>query len=461
MLHTECGVLGLYNVEEPVRKAYFGLYALQHRGQESAGIFLSDRRKFTGYKNFGMVREVFSTARLQELAAVPGACHAIGHVRYAGQKDNVAANLQPMFFRHLRAEFAICSNGALTNAESLTNALQNEGSIFQSTSISEILTHLLVKNSQKFLPALQEVLPKLVGSYCYVIMRKNKMYAIRDPHGFLPLSVGRIGEGYVIASETSAFDILGAEYLFDVEPGEIIVFSESGLERHRFAPQQKHSICLMEHIYFARPDSTIGGMNIHLSRQRAGQELAKESFVPCDIIVGVPESALSAARGYATECGVPLDSGLIKNKYSGRSFIASTQAERDLIVQMKLSPITSLLKGKRVTLLDDSIVRGTTSRQLIAMVRRAGAREVHLRIASPKMIAPCFYGVDSSSYDALIGAHKSVEEVAEAIGADSLAYLSLEGLCRAVGTKEVCSGCFTKNYPTDLCDHEQWMREHH
>lgn len=451
-MHHECGLIGLYHVDQAATKTYYGLYALQHRGQEGCGIYTCDEQSFEGQKSFGMVRSVLED-KVEKLEA-RGARNALGHCLYVSKENHLTSNLQPMHFRHMRAEFALASNGSLLNQEQLCAELQQNGAIFQSTSICEILAYLLVQNKDKFLPALTSSLQRLVGSFCYVILRRDKLYAIRDPLGMMPLALGRLGEGWVIASENCAFDIIGAEFVRDVEPGEIIEISANGLSSTRFAERQKSAICLMEYIYFARPDSEIDGINVHLSRFRAGMQLARESFAPSDLIVGVPESATSTARGYAEECGVPFDQGLIKNKYSGRTFIESTQTRRDLAVSMKLSPIHPLVKGKRITLVDDSIVRGTTSWQIIAMMRRAGAREVHMRIASPKMISPCFYGVDTSSYDQLIGSTRSTEEICRCIGADSLAYISNEGLRRAIGRDSVCDACFSEHYPTPLFDYK-------
>lgn len=459
MLHHECGVLGLFNQTDPARKAYLGLHALQHRGQESAGIFVTDGESFKGYKNFGLLKEVFDENKLNRLSQEKP-CHALGHVRYSGEKDNVANNLQPMFFRHLRAEFAICNNGALLNSESLSQQLQEQGAIFQSTGSCEILAHLILRNKEGFIPALQTALPKLIGSYCFVMMLRKHMIAARDPRGFMPLVLGKLEDGYVVASESCALDILGADYIRDVEPGEILDISHEGLQSYRFTEEVDPAYCLMEYIYFARPDSMINGVNVHQARYRSGVELAREAPVDSDLVIGVPDSSLSATQGYAAETGLPLHSGLIKNKYSGRTFIEPTQAQRDRAVYMKLSPIRYLIEGKRVTLIDDSIVRGTTSRQLVRMMRSIGAKEVHLRIASPKMIGPCFYGVDSSDYDQLIGARQSVAQIAAELGADSLAYLSLEGLCRAIGKpmSSMCASCFNDQFRTPLCEHEAFVR---
>lgn len=456
----ECGVLGLYNVDDPAKKAYSGLYALQHRGQESTGIFVADGQDFQGYKNFGLVREVFNEENLNMLDQ-NGSKHAIGHVRYTSAKDNIVSNIQPMFFRHLRSEFAICSNGAILNFSELHTELQEQGAIFQSTSSCEILAHLLVRAPGKFLPAFKEALNRFVGSYCFVVMRKNRIYAARDPLGFMPLCLGKIDDGYVVASESCALDMIGAEFIRDIEPGEVVEIMEDGVFSHRFAEEQKQAYCLMEYIYFARPDSNINGLNIHQARYESGVQLAKESAIDCDWVIGIPDSALAAAQGYAATAGLPLQYGLIKNKYSGRTFIEPTKKQRDMAVQMKLSPIRYLIEGKSVTLIDDSIVRGTTSRQIIKVVREFGAKEVHMRIASPKMIGPCLYGVDTSTYEDLIASKKTVEEIREELGADSLAFLSLGGLCDALGLEKdrVCDACYTGQYPTELHDYAGCIEE--
>lgn len=455
------GLLGLYNVKEAAVKAYYGLFSLQHRGQESCGIFTSDEKDIRGYKNFGMVRHVFTDDVLRDLES-NRPIHAIGQARYAAENQMAAANLEPMHFHHLRAQFAAASSGHLTNHRQLNTLLQERGAIFQSDSSSEILAHLLVQDSNKFLPALQKALSHMEGGFCFVILRRNKLYAMRDPLGIHPLSLGKLDDGWIVSSETCAFELLGADYVRDVEPGEIIEIREDNtVHSHRFAEARQGASCIMEYIYFARPDSNLDGINVHQSRYRAGIELARESAVDCDLVIGVPDSSLSAARGYSKASGIPNDQGLIKNKYSGRSFIENNQERRDLAVYLKLSPIRSLIEGKRVTLVDDSIVRGTTSRQLISMMRRSGATEVHLRIASPKMLAPCFYGMDTSNYEQLIGSRLSVDEIREYIGADSLYYLSNEGLRRAIGKTDFCDACFTENYPTKLYQYQEVIDNWH
>lgn len=454
-MHTECGLLGLYNVDHPAHKAYYGLHALQHRGQESAGIYVADGENFDGYKNLGLAREVFTDQDLDRLDQ-GGVCHAVAHVRYAGQGAKLLNEVQPLFFSHLRAQFAVCSSGALLNYPSLNHELQEAGAIFQSHSSCEILTHFLVRHEQKFLPALQDSLNRLQGSYCFVFLRRNRLIAVRDPLGFMPLCYGKLGDGYVVASESCALDTLGAELIRDIKPGEIIDISPEGVHSYTFDQRPQTAYCLMEYIYFARPDSYLNGINVHQARYQAGRELARESAVDCDLVIGVPDSSLSAAQGFADEAGLPNRSGLIKNKYSGRSFIEPSQEKRELAVYLKLSPIRYLIEGKRITLIDDSIVRGTTSLHLIKLLREYGAKEVHMRIASPRMIRPCFYGVDSTDYHQLMGASHDVDEMCQILGADSLAFLSIEGLCRAaqVTRDQVCQGCFTGAYPTPLYDQE-------
>lgn len=459
-MQHECGVFGVYNTTEPAHKAFHALYALQHRGQESSGIYVSDSENFQGYKNHGLVLQVFDDERLNDLDST-NPCHALGQVSASGSTNIEINSIQPMFFKHMRAEFALCASGSLLNQESLNRSLQEEGAIFQSSSICETLTHLLVRNKETFLPALKQSLAELVGSYCFIILRKNRLYAMRDPYGFMPLCLGKLGDSYIVASESCALDALGAEFIRDVEAGEIIEINQEGIFSHRFTDRAKPAFCLMEYVYFARPDSIINGINVHKARYNCGVELAKESTADCDLVIGVPDSSLSAAQGFAQEANLPMHSGLIKNKYSGRSFIEPMAKKRKMVVSMKLSPIRYLIENKSITLIDDSIVRGTTMRHLVSMLRDYGAKEVHIRIASPKMLGPCFYGVDFSSYEELIGAHKSVDEICKELGADSLKFLSLPGLCKAVGIEEnaVCGACYTEKYPTSLHDYEAYVRE--
>lgn len=449
-LHEECGVFGVYDLPKAADMTYYGLHALQHRGQEGAGITVSNGYKLTGVKNEGNVRFVFSESVLSKLDGH----HAIGHVRYATTGGGGILNVQPFLFRHGSGDFALCHNGNIVNSESLRENLERKGSIFQSTSDTEILAHLLHRdNRAKPIDALKEALLYLEGAFAFLILTKDTLYAMRDKHGLRPLSIGTLDNGYVIASETCALDAVGATFLRDIEPGEIVTIDEKGLHSTVYALNTQSKICAMEYIYFSRPDSDLLGLNVHRSRKIAGRILAAESGVDADIVIGVPDSSLSAASGYAEASGIPYEMGLIKNRYSGRTFIEPSQHLREKGVKMKLSPVRSVIKGKRVILIDDSIVRGTTSKMIVEMLRQAGAKEIHMRIASPQIVAPCFYGVDTSTYEELISAFNDTEAVRQLIGADSLAFLSLEGLKKALGNRGLCDACFTKDYPTHLYQH--------
>lgn len=447
-LHEECGVFGIYNVEHAAELAYFGLHALQHRGQESCGIVACNNERLKAYKGEGSVKEVFTGNILTDRLA---GNVAIGHVRYATKDGTGFHNAQPFLFRHSFGDFALCHNGNIVNSDDLKRNLEEQGSIFQSTSDSEILAHLIKKDLKHTrTEVIKKSLNMLEGAFAFVVLTKDKMYAMRDRHGLRPLSLARLGDGYVVSSETCAFDAIGAEFIRDVEPGEIIVISQNGLKSCFYTEETETKICAMEYIYFSRPDSDVDGLNVHTARKESGKMLAKEAPVDADIVIGVPDSSLSAASGYAEESHIPFEMGLIKNKYIGRTFIEPSQALREKGVKMKLSPIRSIVSGKRVVVIDDSIVRGTTSKQIVTMLRDAGAAEVHMRIASPTMISPCFYGVDTSTYDELISVNHSVEEVRDIIGADSLAFLSIEGLKKAHGGRDMCLACFNGKYPTKL-----------
>lgn len=450
-IHDECGVFGIYGVENAASMTYYGLHALQHRGQEGCGILSVDHEgKFHRIKGKGLVTEVFKG---DELQAMQGSM-AIGHVLYTAAEGNRLENVQPLFFHHRSGDFAIANNGSLVNAEELRSYLEKRGSLFQSSSDSEILAHLIKKEGMVVdrhrIHTIIDALNMMEGAFTFVIMTANRIYACRDKHGLHPLALGRLGEGYVVASETCAFDTLGAEYIRDVEPGEVITIDHHGIRSNLYSQFKHYHMCSMEYIYLARPDSDIEGCNVHAYRKETGKLLFKEAPAEADIVVGVPDSSLSAAMGYAEASGLPYEMGLIKNKYIGRTFIQPTQALREKGVRMKLSAVRTIVKGKRVVLVDDSIVRGTTSRRIVTMLKEAGATEVHVRIASPPMTEPCFYGVDTTSYDELISARLSVEEVCKAIGADTLAFLSEESLYTAGNRKELCTACFTGRYPTAL-----------
>ena len=449
-INDECGVFGIYGVEDAASLTYYGLHALQHRGQEGCGIVSVDEHaSFHRIKGKGLVTEVFKGDELQQMQGRM----AIGHVLYTAAEGNRLENVQPLFFHHNSGDFAIANNGKLVNAEELRAYLEKRGSLFQSSSDSEILAHLIKKDFRGNRPRIEAILDALnmmEGAFTFLVMTSRRIYACRDKHGLHPLAIGKLGEGYVIASETCAFDTVGAEYIRDVEPGEVVTIDHHGMRSNHYSQFKHHCMCSMEYIYLARPDSDIEGCNVHAYRKESGKLLFKEAPADADIVVGVPDSSLSAAMGYAEASGLPYEMGLIKNKYIGRTFIQPTQALREKGVRMKLSAVRTIVKGKRVVLVDDSIVRGTTSRRIVTMLKEAGATEVHVRIASPTMTEPCFYGVDTTSYDELISARLSVPEVCKAIGADTLAFLSEESLYKAGKRAELCTACFTGRYPTAL-----------
>ena len=450
-LHEECGVFGVYGVPGAASLAYYGLHALQHRGQEGAGIVTVDEQgALRRVKGEGLVTEVFTESKL---AGLKGDM-AIGHVRYTTAGGGGIENVQPFLFRHNSGDFALAHNGNIVNSALLREYLENKGSLFQSTSDSEILAHLIKKETKyrdrPRIFAIIDALNMLEGAFAFVIMTANRIYACRDKYGLRPLSIGRLGDGWVVSSETCAFDVIGAEFVRDVEPGEVVTIDDKGLRSRDYSMYKRRQMCSMEYIYFARPDSDIEGCNVHAYRKESGRLLYEQAPADADIVVGVPDSSLSAAMGYAEASGLPYEMGLIKNKYIGRTFIQPTQELREKGVRMKLSAVRTIVKDKRVVLVDDSIVRGTTSRRIVTMLKEAGASEVHVRIASPPMISPCFYGVDTSTYDELISARKNVDEVRREIGADTLAFLAPEALLKAGGRQELCMACFTAQYPTAL-----------
>lgn len=449
-INDECGVFGIYGVDDAVSLTYYGLHALQHRGQEGCGIVsVDDNTHFHRIKGKGLVTEVFKGDELQSMKGRM----AIGHVLYTAAEGNRPENVQPLYFHHNSGDFAIANNGKLVNAAELKSYLEKRGSLFQSNSDSEILAHLIKKDYRGNRPRIEAILDALnmmEGAFTFLVMTSRRIYACRDKHGLHPLALGKLGDGYVVASETCAFDTVGAEYIRDVEPGEVVTIDHHGIRSNHYSQFKHHCMCSMEYIYLARPDSDIEGCNVHAYRKESGKLLFKEAPAEADIVVGVPDSSLSAAMGYAEASGLPYEMGLIKNKYIGRTFIQPTQALREKGVRMKLSAVRTIVKGKRVVLVDDSIVRGTTSRRIVTMLKEAGATEVHVRIASPTMTEPCFYGVDTTSYDELISARLSVPEVCKAIGADTLAFLSEESLYKAGNREELCTACFTGRYPTAL-----------
>lgn len=454
-IHEECGVFGAWNVPYAAEVAYYALHAEQHRGQQGCGIVsVDDEGNMKRIKGRGLVNEVFNEDNLSTLKG----SMAIGHVRYGSAGGDGIENVQPLLFRHNSGEFALANNGSLVNAKLLRKYLEDRGSLFQSNSDAEILAHLIKKDSEELeVPRINPIIKALnmiEGSFTFVIMTKNRLYAMRDKHGFHPLSIGKLGDGYIISSETCVFSVIGAEFVRDVEPGEVVTIDEKGIRSSKYSHYKRHAMCAMEYIYFARPDSDLECVNVHAFRKESGKLLFRESPAPADIVVGVPDSSLSAAMGYAEESGLPYEMGLIKNRYIGRTFIQPSQKMRDKGVKMKLSPVRSIVNGKSVVLIDDSIVRGTTSKRIVSMIREAGASEVHVRIASPELKYPCFYGVDMKSKDELISAFKSTEEVCKEIGADSLAYLSEEALFKAGHREDMCLACFNGEYPTVLYDND-------
>ncbi len=457
-IHEECGVFGIiFPGEAAVRgiakEVYHGLYALQHRGQESCGIVVNDDGVFAVHKDPGLVGDVFSE---ETLNALPAGGMAIGHVRYGTTGGNTRSNIQPMIVSHQKGNLALAHNGNLTNSIELRDRLELSGAIFQSTSDTETITYVITRErlaKGSIEKAVLSAMDFLEGAFSCVMMSATKMIAVRDPHGFRPLCYGKRSDGaYVVASESCALDAVGAEFVRDLDPGEMVVFSHEGGEKEIVSYRDhcggKISPCIFEYIYFARPDSVIDGISVHETRVNAGRILAREFPANADVVVGVPDSGLDAAIGFSAESGIPYEMGLVKNKYVGRSFIAPSQDSRKDTVRIKLSPIRSVLQGKSVVLIDDSIVRGTTSQRIIRLLRDAGAKEIHLRISSPPFRHPCFYGVDIDSEDNLIANHHSPEQIAEIIGADSIGFLPLESLKEMSGCDAFCSACFDGNYPT-------------
>ena len=461
--HDECGVFAIYGHPEAAKLAYLGLYAQQHRGQESAGIVSSNGRKIYPHKGMGQVGEVFTESVLKGLRG----WLAIGHTRYSTAGDTVLLNAQPLTVDCNKGLISVAHNGNLTNARQLRKRLEETGSIFQTTSDTEVIVHLLARSAKKdFQEALAEALLQVEGAYSLVLQHGNQLYVVRDPRGFRPLAIGllprpenfssgsRSGKepAYVFASETCAFDLIGARYWKEVNPGEIVRVDPEGIHAARFAAETPHAFCIFEHVYFSRPDSHVFGRSVHRSREDLGRRIAREAPVDADIVVPVPDSGVAAAVGYSAESGLPFKFALIRNHYVGRTFIEPEQNIRDFGVKLKLNPVRSLLEGQRVVLVDDSIVRGTTSRKIVRIMREGGVREVHVRISCPPTVAPCFYGIDTPTQKELIGWRHSVEDIRQYIGADSLAYLSLDGLRQAVGDPkgEFCTACYTGHYPTKL-----------
>jgi amidophosphoribosyltransferase len=447
--HDHCGVFGIFGHPEAAKMAYLGLYALQHRGQESAGIASTDGANIHVHKSLGHVQEIFTP---DVIAQLPGEA-AIGHTRYSTAGDTSLMNAQPVVIDCNKGKLALGHNGNLTNAIEVRRRLEHRGSIFQSTSDTEVIVHLIARSSARNLSgAIADALNQVEGAYSLLLLTRDEIYAIRDPRGFRPLCLGRLNGAWVAASETCAFDLIDAEYVREVEPGEMVRISRSGIESIRFAPEKPHQYCIFEHVYFSRPDSVVFGRPVNESRERLGRLLAQEHPAQADLVTPVPDSGVPAAIGFAAESGIPFQMGLIRNHYIGRTFIEPEQAIRDFGVKLKLNPVRRMLEGKRVVLVDDSIVRGTTSRKIVRLVREAGATEVHVRISCPPTISPCYYGVDTPRREELIGANNSVEQIRQFLGADSLGYLSLKSMRAAVEDTEgkFCTSCYTGSYPTEL-----------
>ncbi|MCM3749304.1 amidophosphoribosyltransferase [Paenibacillus pasadenensis] len=453
-LREECGVFGVFGTPNASSLSYYGLHALQHRGEESSGVCTVDSATggFAYHRGMGLVKEVFTSDILDSL---PGD-RAIGHVRYSTSGASQLGNAQPLVFKYRDGDLAVATNGNIVNAPSIRRELEQMGSIFQTTSDTEVIAHLIARSPKDFVSAAKDALKRIIGGFAFLIMTNERLLVASDPNGLRPLVMGRLGEGYVFASETCAFETIGAEYVRDVQPGELLILDKEGMREDRFDEEDRRASCAMEYIYFARPDSDINEVNIHTARKQMGRTLAVESFVDADIVVGVPDSSISAAIGYAEQTGIPYEMGLIKNKYSGRTFIQPSQELREKGVKMKLSAVRKIVQGKRVVMIDDSIVRGTTSLRIVNMLREAGAKEVHVRISSPPFANPCYYGIDTPDRRELIASSKTVEEIREAINADSLYFLSAEGLIESASVPGdskgggLCLACFTNEYPTPV-----------
>jgi amidophosphoribosyltransferase len=444
----ECGVCGIIGHPDAARLTYFGLYALQHRGQESTGIVSSNGSQISEHKAMGLVPEVYTESDLDRLSGEM----ALGHVRYSTTGASNAVNAQPFTATHRGKTVSIAHNGNLVNTRQLRDELESKGAIFQSTMDSEVVLHLLAHSAcdNTFEHSVTRAFKKVKGAYSLVLMTKDKMIAIRDPNGFRPLCLGKLNNGgYIIASETCALDLVEAEYIRDIAPGEILVIDENGMRTISEKNDESSSFCIFEHVYFARPDSEIFGLNVYKSRKKMGQILARETNIDADLVMPFPDSGNYAAIGYSQESGIPLEMGVIRNHYVGRTFIQPTQSMRDFSVRVKLNPIRSLLEGKRVIIIEDSIIRGTTGRSRVRALRKAGVKEIHMVISCPPHRFPCYYGIDFPSQDQLIAAKRTVEEIRDSLGLDSLYYLSIEGLIEATGMpkEKFCLACFNNEYP--------------
>ncbi len=452
--HEECGVFGIYSngeVEDVAGMTYYALYALQHRGQESCGIAVNDEGVITNYRDLGLVNEVFTQSALQSLGTGQ---MALGHVRYATTGKRRRSNAQPLVINHVKGTMTLAHNGNLTNAAELREAQELRGGIFHSTSDTEVIAYTIIQErltAPSIEQAVNRAMDHLKGAYSMVLMSPRKMIAVRDPHGFRPLCMGKIGSSILFASESCALGAVGAEFIRDIEPGEIVIVTEDGIESITDHCGGKTSLCVFEYVYFARPDSVIDGASVHMARVRAGEALAKEHQIDADVVIGVPDSGLDAALGYARASGIPYGIGFLKNKYIGRTFIAPSQGQRENDVRIKLNPIAATVAGKRVIMVDDSIVRGTTSLKIIKLLREAGAKEVHMLLSCPPFLHPCYFGTDIDSREKLIAHNHTIGEICHIIGADTLGYLSIEALSSVAKECKLgyCEGCFTGSYPVE------------
>ncbi|MCX7842542.1 MAG: amidophosphoribosyltransferase [Clostridia bacterium] len=452
-LNEECGVFGIFNNDrhDVAHLTYYGLYSLQHRGQESAGIAVNDKGTILYHKDMGLVPEIFNKVVLEHLRGNI----AIGHVRYSTTGASLRENAQPMVIKYRNGQMALAHNGNLVNAAELRGKMEETGTVFQSTIDSEVILNLISRyriSSGSTVEAITKTMKDIKGSYALVLLTSSKLIGIRDPLGIRPLCIGLLDNSFVLASETCALDAVGAEYIRDVNPGEIVVIDEDGLKSYQTEVKEKSQVCIFEFVYFARPDSFIDGASVHTARMEAGRLLSREHPVDADIVIGVPDSGLTAALGYSLESGIPYGQGLIKNRYVGRTFIQPDQSQRETGVRIKLNAIKSEIEGKRVIMVDDSIVRGTTTKRIVQILKNAGAKEVHMRVSSPPIKYPCYFGIDTPSRKQLVASTHSLEDIRQMIGADSLGYLSLEGLLKTpVGAKHsFCTACFHGQYPMEV-----------
>lgn len=450
-IHEDCGVFGAYRLEDAASVTYYGLHSLQHRGQEASGIAVYNGHSIEVLKGKGLTVDVFAKDRLDRMKGQ----FAIGHVRYSTAGGQEYENIQPIVANGALGPIAVAHNGQIVNDVELREELEAQGCIFQGTSDTEVILHLIMKEKGSLIERVKKTAARLTGAYCILVMQEDHLIAFRDAHGIHPLSYARVKDGYAVASETCAFEIMGIYESTDIKPGEIVEFTRGLVKHHFFDPAPSQRVCAMEYIYFARPDSVIDGLNVHAFRRKSGELLAqKDGDLKADMVIGVPDSSLSAAIGYAEKSGLPLETGLIKNRFVTRTFIQPTQAMRDQGVRMKLSAVRDVVEGKDVVMIDDSIVRGTTSRRIVALLKEAGARSVHVRIASPRLISPCFYGVDMATRSELIASSKSNDEIRDYIQADTLRYMSLEEIQQAARDTGLCMACFDMDYCTPLFSHK-------